>query len=43
MGNANINMMYDMINTLENDIDKHDIINWLLKGDYTLCGFIARF
>ena len=26
MGNANINMMYDMINILEDDIDKHDVI-----------------
>ena len=26
MGNANINMMYDMINILENDIDNHDIM-----------------
>ena len=31
MGNANINMMYDMINTLENDIDKHDIISIYAK------------
>ena len=31
MGNANINMMYDMINTLEDDIDKHDIISIYAK------------
>ena len=31
MGNANINMMYDMINILEDDIDKHDIISIYAK------------
>ena len=31
MGNANINMMYDMIDILENDIDKHDIISIYAK------------
>ena len=31
MGNANINMMYDMINTLEDDIDNHDIISVYAK------------
>ena len=31
MGNANINMMYDMINILEDDIDKHDVISIYAK------------
>lgn len=31
MGNANIDMMYDMIGILENDIDKHDIISIYAK------------
>ena len=31
MDNANINMMYDMINILEDDIDKHDVISIYAK------------
>ena len=31
MDNANINMMYNMIGILENDIDKHDIISIYAK------------
>ena len=31
MGNANINMMSEMIDILENDIDKHDIISIYAK------------
>ena len=43
MGNANIDMMYNMISILENDIDKHDIILHQVYGENNFSNFDFDF